>query len=275
MRWGYAMPWYGEFLQYDTEPLFARLKFLLAHDLHVTSIGLQQVLSMSEQERERLSAFLHQNDLQLCPLIGFNYLTATPDEAREQTEYIIEGLRQHSSWMRGSIVHTAAHAGHRFDRQLPVEAKLERLGTVLAPLAEACAELGMPLGIENHGDFYCTEFVELCKQTPHLYMFLDTGNTYLIGERPLPAFELAAPYTVGSHFKDHRVAPRPQARPLHFEVAGSVLGEGDVPLRECYALLKQHAPWPDKLVLEIEMIAPDDVSPTECLDRSLRFIRSL
>jgi len=48
-----------------------------------------------------------------------------------------------------------------------------------------------------------------------------------------------------------------------------------VPLRECYELLLRHAPLPDKLVMEIEMICPDGMEPEACLARSLRFVRSL
>ena len=69
--------------------------------------------------------------------------------------------------------------------------------------------------------------------------------------------------------------PCPDARPLHFEVAPSIIGDGDVPLRECYALLKQKAPNPDRLVMEIELIPPSDVDPIESFERSVAFIREL
>ena len=91
----------------------------------------------------------------------------------------------------------------------------------------------------------------------------------------MPAFELAAQYTLGTHFKDHRVCPRYEARPLNFEVAGSAIGEGDVPLRECYHLLMKHAPNPQKLVMVMEMICPDHLDPVDCIERSIRFINTL
>ena len=177
--------------------------------------------------------------------------------------------------MRGEIVMTGAGGGHRFDRSLPVEEKLDLMASAFAPLAGVCNELGAPLGIENHGDYYCSDLVTLCERTPHMGIFLDVGNTFLIGEQPIPAFEAAVPYTIGTHFKDHLVCPRLEARPLHFEIAGSALGEGDVPLRECYDMLLSDAPEPDSLVMEIEMISPDGMAPLDCLERSLSFIRSL
>ena len=60
-----------------------------------------------------------------------------------------------------------------------------------------------------------------------------------------------------------------------FAVAGATLGEGDVPLRECYEILQKHAPNPDTLVMEIEMIAPADLDPRECLRLSACFVNSL
>ena len=133
----------------------------------------------------------------------------------------------------------------------------------------------MPLGIENHGDFYCSDLVNLCRRVPHLHLFLDTGNPFLIGERPDLALAVAAPWTIGTHFKDHRVRPRLDARPLQFEIDGAALGEGDVPLREAYARLRRESPFADRLIMEIEMIVPAGESPSACWQRSLAFVRSL
>ena len=83
------------------------------------------------------------------------------------------------------------------------------------------------------------------------------------------------PYAVGTHFKDHHVRPRPDARPLHFEVGPAVLGEGDVPLEACYRLLRERNPNPDGLVMEIELIFPADRPAVESLEQSLAYVRSL
>ena len=275
MIWGYASPWYGEFLTEDEDRLYARLRFLAKHGLRATGEPIRSVLEMDDGEQDRLGQFLADHDLQLNPHVGFNYIGSDAETARHRTDEIVGSLQKYLPLMRGTIVQTGARAGHRFDGHMPVAEKLERLACALAPLAAACRELGAPLGIENHGDFYCSDLVTLCEETPHLGIFLDTGNTYLIGEQPIPAFEAAASYTIGTHFKDHRVRPRLEARPLHFEVAGSPLGTGDVPLRACYDLLLAHAPRPNALVMEIEMIRPDEMSATACLEQSLQFVRSL
>ena len=140
-------------------------------------------------------------------------------------------------------------------------------------MCHACNGLGTPLGVENHGDFYVSDIVQLCKTTPHLWLFLDTGNTYLLGEKPLPAMIEGAPYAIGTHFKDHLVKPNYQA--LHFEVEGAALGDGDVPLRECWKLLKQHSPFKDNLMMEIEMISPKGVNPMDAMTKSVAFLKTL
>jgi sugar phosphate isomerase/epimerase len=275
MLWGYAGPWYGKILEQDEDPLFSRLNFLRKHELKVGFVGLQSIVEMEQSDHERLGSFLRDYDLRLCPIAGFDYLGAEAKRANELADQVARDVERVMPMLRGTMVMTVGRAGHRFDRELGVSEKLERLSHGITPLAAACRDLGYPLAIENHGDFYCSDLVQLCRETPHLYIMLDTGNTYLIGEQPLLAFEAAAPYTIATHFKDHRVCPRLDTRPLRFEISGSPLGDGDVPLRECYELLLNHAPEPEKLVMGIEMICPPEMEPAVCLDRSLDFIRSL
>lgn len=275
LRWGYALPWYGPFMMLDENPLYAKLKFLHQYNLKSTHIGMDEISALNEAEQEVLGRFLEDHDLEVFPHIRIPHMGVSADEVKRAQESAITFLFKYKKIMRNRITHTGANAGHRFDRSAPVGAKMESLSRALAPVAVACEEMGIPLVIENHGDFYVSEYIDLIKQTPHLYMFLDTGNTYLLGEKPLPAFELAAPYTLGTHFKDHRVSPQYEARPLHFEVAGSAIGEGDVPLRECYDLLMKHAPNPKNLVMVMEMICPDHLDPVDCIERSIRFVNSL
>ncbi|MBD3244356.1 MAG: TIM barrel protein, partial [Chitinivibrionales bacterium] len=125
--------------------------------------------------------------------------------------------------------------------------------------------------IENHGDYYCSDLVRLCKETPHLGIFFDTGNTYLVGEQSLPACREAAPYVIGTHFKDHIVYPDPSE--LKFVITGAALGEGHVGLAEMYRILLDEAPG--DLVLQWEMVPPKTMDAYECLKRSWAFIKSL
>lgn len=282
MHWGFAGPWYGQLLKLapppgdgPIDPLLARLRVLREFGLTSTGDSLNHVAALEQSVFEQLAGELQQHDQGLVLYAGYRYLETTPDRAAREAEALAAHLDHVAAAVNCRLVMTTPRAGHRFDRELPVAAKLDLLATALGPLAEVCAARGLPFGIENHGDYYVSDLVQLCRSVPHLGLFLDTGNTYLIGEQPLPAFELAAPYVVGTHFKDHRVRPMHDARPLHFEVAGAVLGEGDVPLRECLQFVAAAVDEPQKLVMEIEMVVPDGVDPVDGLHRSVAFVKAL
>jgi len=274
MLWGYALGWWPEFLTLDENELYAKLKFLLAHDLKATNIKLEQFLAMPQEERARLGEFLAENDLHLTPYVWFDYVNSTAEEAKQRTDEIVAGLSECVPLLRAWVVVTHAGWGHRFDRTMPPEEKVRRLSEALRPLAAACHELGAPLGINNQGDFYVSDFVELCERTPHLGVHLDTANIFWAGERIHPAFETIAPYVIGTHWRDERITigeRKPRGVMLH----NCVTGDGDVGLRECYDQLVRLAPNPRRLVMEMEMFPPREMDKTEALEKSLAFVRSL
>ncbi len=274
MLWGYANGWYPEFLTRDEDKLYAKLKFLLDHDLQETGVLLEEVAERSVRERDRLGAFLRDNDLHLTPTVWFDYLNADEGEARRQTEEIAAALRTCGPLMRAQSVMTYAGAGHRFDRNPPVEEKIERICRSIEPLAALCHELDMPLMIDTQGDFYSTDFVHMCERVPHLYIHVDTANIFWACERIRPAFERMAPHVMGTHWRDERVSignRKPRGVLLH----NCVTGQGDVPLRELYPVLLEEAPAPDRLVMQLEMFGPPEMEAEECLRQSLAFIRSM
>lgn len=275
-RWGYAGPWYDEITPLKgSDPIAQKVAFTRRHELGLVSLGLHELRARPEAELERLADDLATDGLAIAPHFGFRTLAISPAEADREAAAVGEFLRRHARLFSGTIVKTYAQAGHRFDKAAPWPEKRQRMARALRPLAAACWDAGLPLGIENHGDYYCRDLVELCERVPRLYIFLDTGNPALIGEDPELAHEVAARWTVGTHFKDHVLRPRLDTNPLQFEIHGSALGEGDIPLRECYALLRERAPFPERLVMEVEMISPPHLDPAECLRRSLAFVRSL
>jgi len=274
MLWGYALGWWPEFLTLDEDPLYARLKFLLAHDLRATNIKLDQLMAMTAEERARLGAFLADNDLHLIPYVWYDYVKSTPDEAKQHTDEIIAVLTECVAMLRTWIVVTHAGCGHRFDRTMPVGEKVRRLSEALGPISAACHALGAPLAINNQGDFYVSDFVELCERTPHLGVHLDTANIFWAGERMHPALETIAPHVFGTHWRDERITigeRKPRGVMLH----NCCTGDGDVGLRECYDQLVKLAPDPKRLVMEIEMFPPSEMDKTEALEKSLAFVRSL
>ncbi len=274
MIWGYALGWWPEFLTLDEDPLYARLKFLLAHDLKATNIKLEQLTAMPAEERARLGEFLAANDLQLIPYVWYDYVNSEPAEAKRRKDEIIAGLTECLPLLRAWTVVTHAGCGHRFDRSMPAAEKVRRLSEALGPISEVCNALGAPLAVNNQGDFYVSDFVELCERTPHLGIHLDTANIFWAGERIHPAFETIAPYVTGTHWRDERITigeRQPRGVMLH----NCWTGDGDVGLRECYAQLVKLAPKPGRLVMEIEMFPPAEMDKTEALEKSLAFVRSL
>jgi sugar phosphate isomerase/epimerase len=274
MLWGYAGPWFGEFLQGD-DTLMGRLKWLVANGLQAAHVSLGEVERMTDAERAALGGYLVEHGLRLVPGVHFDFLDADHDAVMRKTDAAIRAVGEYHELLRAPIVTTLVGKYHRFMRDLSLQEQMDRLPSVIAPIAYACHEFKCPLGIENHGDYYASDLVELCRRTPFLGIFLDTGNTYLIGEQSLPAIRAAAPLTIGTHFKDHYVWPEKQTYPLRFEIGGAVLGEGDVGLREAYDILLAEAPDPAALVMMIEMIPPRPMGPEECLAKTLAFVRSL
>jgi len=275
MLWGYAGVWPEEFTRgRGWQSLEARLEFAAEWGLECAAADPTRLEEMAAPERDRCLRLVDEHGIRLAFGVWGLYWVE-PEEAARCTDRALEAIARWKERVRAPIVTTGSGGPHRFSREPPLAEQLDRLAERLTPLARGCAGLGLPLGIENHGDYYVSDLVELCGRVPGLGIFLDTGNCYLIGERPLPAIREAAPHTIGTHFKDHRVRPRPEARPLHFEVGGAVLGEGDVGLREAYQILLAAAPDPESLVMEVEMVPPPGMDPFEALRRSLEFVRSL
>ncbi len=274
MLWGYAGSWYGEFLQGDDSAL-GRLKWVQRQGLQAAHAGLGEVAGMTDAQRDELGELLVEHDLHAVPTVHFDFLDPDHDAVMRKTDDAVRAIGECRDLLRAPIITTIVGRYHRFMREPNLQEQLDRIPSVLAPIASACHEFGCPLGIENHGDYYALDLVELCRRTPFLGIFLDTGNTYLIGEQSLPAIRTAAPLTIGTHFKDHHVWPEKTTYPLRFEVGGAVLGEGDVGLREAYDILLSNAPNPAALVMMMEMVAPRPMPPEESFEKSLAFIRSL
>jgi len=276
MIWGLAGPKLGGYgiHKYD-DPTMGWLQFLVEHGFKSTGMRLRELEDPAR--RERIAAFVAEHDMRLTVHPeGVPVLGEDADEVARTTDAFLETLADVKDELRVPIVTFGVGPHHRFMRDPSLEQQMDRLTRNLADLARGCHELGCPLGIENHGDYYCSDLVELCGRVKHLGIFLDTGNCYLIGERTVPACREAAPYTIGTHFKDHWVWPN-KSRPLAFMLQGAPLGEGDVGLRQIYLDLLELNPAPEKLVMQWELIPPRDpkIDDMECLRRSWEFIRSL
>lgn len=274
MIWGYALVWPHQWKDRDPDPLMVKLLALEEHGLIHCMTGMGEWMQMEPARRDRLIEFIQAHGLGVTLGIHTDYFgdrAAARDDLARQTDAFLEL----APLVNAPIATTGVAATHRFAADPPLACQMEALADLLAPVARACAGIGRPLGIENHGDYYVSDLVELCSRVPGLGIFLDTGNTYLVGEKPLPAFHEAAPYVVGGHFKDHIVAPVQD--PLSFSVGAAVLGTGHVPLRECFAILQTKNPNPDKIAMQIELIPPSfkGEDNVRAFEESVRFVMSL
>ncbi len=283
MIWGYAHVWFNEFLSMDPEPQLARLKFVNHWGLRSTGLAAEALADLSDNELERLFEFVEQNDLVANLTYSCGIFTeedgqvarGSRDEISRNRDRLLGVAEKCGRHLRTAIVCTESGPAHRFLHAPDLDAQMDALEADLSPVAEELGKMDMKLALENHGDYYVSDIVCLCERVDNLWLFLDTGNTYLIGERPLEAIAAGAPFAAGTHFKDQRVRPRKDQNPIHFEVAPAVTGEGDVPLREAYAILQEHATDPESLMMEIELIPPAGVPLEESMRRSVEFIRGL
>lgn len=230
-----------------------KLLSLKEHGLVHCMTSVKEWQGMDQARRERLTEFIQTNGLGVTLGIYCDYFgdrVAAREDLARQTDAFLELAPQ----VNALIGHTGVASTHRFAADPNLNTQMEALADLLPPVARQLEASGRPLAIENHGDYYVSDLVELCGKVPGLRIFLDTGNTFLVGEKPIPAFREAAPLVVGGHFKDHVVRPNPS--PLQFEIGAATLGTGHVPLRECFAILKEHTPNFEKTAMQIELIPP-------------------
>ncbi len=277
MIWGFAGPWYGEFDIWrapEEEQTLARLTFAQQHRFQSANIDLAAL--QDPRNQAAIENFVAEHDFQLTTCYEYDLLNDDLDQIQRDQEIFLTQLEQHHQNMRCPLVTTSVRLPtHRFQRAPApnLAEQLERLSDALQPLVTHCRSLGCAFGIENHGDYYCSDLASLCEQTPGLGIFLDTGNCFLIGENPISATKDAAPYVVGTHFKDHRV--HSCHRSLSFQLSGAALGDGDVGLADIYSILLAETPNPNKLVMHWEMIKPEEENGLETIRRSWEFIKQL
>lgn len=270
MRWGYAGVYPGDLMLWQGDPFANKLAFLRQYGF--TSTHLDLAVWENPGQLAQLKAFLDIYPIEAVPGFHLDFESATEEEIQRQTESFLHLLERARRDIAIPMCMTGTRM-HRFQRDPPLEAQLDKLELGLRGVAAACASLGCPLAIENHGNYYGEDLVRLCQRVPGLKILFDTGNCFLIGEQPLPACRAAAPYTMGIHCKDHCVHPDPQE--LKFVIEGAVLGEGDVGLRAIYEVLLHFAPAPEKLVLLWELVPPKNMPTPTAIARSWEFIRSL
>lgn len=275
VTWGLALAWYGEYLKdRNKNPYIAKMEFLNQYGMKAMHESLDDIAGLSQAEQDAVFEALEKYDMHYIIHTDISHFDDDKDLRLRKTEKQLELLDKYIKPCRSSIVSTCVAEGDRYDNKYSWDEKLERFYDVLGPVAKLCWEKGSPFGIENHADYYIRDLLEVLKHTPRLYLFLDTANALHIGEDPLVACELAAPYVIGGHFKDHGMERKTNGN-LHFEITPCALGDGAAELRKQYEIVKEKSPFRDRLVWLFELFSPGNMTPVECFEKSVNFIRSL
>lgn len=255
------------------DPQKAQLELMAGHDLHVTTWRAGELLEMDPARRDELAGLAEQFGVRIGLGIGLNPFVDDPDEIERAQQRALEAVRTLAPMFRSPVC-TGGLRHDSFTRDPAVEEQICRASEAWAPVAEAAAEAGCPVGLHNAGH-YCSDLAELCRRTPGLGILFDTANPWLAGERPVRAARDAAPHAVGTHFKDHYVWPNKKARPLCLEMRGALIGSGDAGIAEIYRILAAEAPRPGRMAMMMEIDPVEGMQQHEALAACCEYVKSL
>ncbi len=273
MIWGVACGgWMSGLMAGAPDRFKAEMEFVAEHGLHALEWGAGALMRLEPGRREDIARMLEDLDIYTALGVGFDYLSEDADAVKRGTETVQQQMETLPKMMRTRVCVTDLRRYHRFMRKPSLAEQLDGFSERMAPVADAAWRAGCPVGIHNTSH-YGADLAELCRRTPHLGVFFDTGNPFLVGEPPVLAAQAVAPYVVGTHFKDHYV--QPVFKPLSFGITGAVLGEGDAGLREIYDIVLKDTPEADKLLMIMEIDPVEGLTPLQGLAKSMEFVRNL
>lgn len=273
--WGLALAWYGQYMSGIGSSYTQKMNFLSKYGMKAMMGTPEEIDALNEKERESLFEELEKRDMHIILHANMDHMDRSDlSEVDRGAENEAKLLEKYVKPCRSDIVTTCAGSNHRYDRKWSWEERLERFSRALSPMTKLCWEMGSPFGIENHADYFVSDLIQVIRETPRLYLFLDTANALHIGENPVQACIEAAPYVIGTHFKDHAMV-RGENPPLHYEITSCALGDGDACLEQQYRILMEKCPFRDKLVMLFELFSPETMSPVDCFEKSVDFVSRL
>ncbi len=262
---------HGDLRWWDGDGTLNQLNWCRRNGFQSTSIALQE---MDDPARKQ-AVLAAGAGLRLNPHWGEKWNELPLAEIHSRGEAFIRTLELHRRDLNCAYVGTGGIAGHRFDAERPIAQQIEHMAACLAPTARRLADLGCPLAMHNGFDWWGSDLAALCGITPGLGLLFDTGNSFVVGERPLDMARHVAPFTVATHIKDHVVFPwtdaRAKARDYKGQalvVDGAVLGEGHAEVSEVLLYLLKNVNDPSAITWGWELEPPEGVNGQEAVDRS-------
>jgi sugar phosphate isomerase/epimerase len=187
----------------------------------------------------------------ICPTTGRWTLKESPEEYARMGLRVAKavGARQ----MRCFVGGFESRGGDP-----PFAAHMESTLKVLRAVRSEALDLGVKIGIENHGDFEARELRRLIEEAGPDFTgcCLDTGNPLRVLEDPLMTLEVLAPYVVSSHVRDSVVYEHPRGAAFQWVA----LGDGCIDFRGFSAAFGRLCP---DIPMQLEVITgrPPTVLP--------------
>ena len=146
----------------------------------------------------------------------------------------------------------------------PAQVLVDRLIDPTRRAADAAAEVGVRLAIENHGDMRAEEILEVIERTgaTNLGVTLDNVNLIRVGDDMIEGTRALASRTLLVQLKDHPPTPDPSVWGGPVSVA---LGDGVAPLREIVAILDT-AGFDGPVCVELASLGPGPVNELQMID---------
>jgi sugar phosphate isomerase/epimerase len=147
----------------------------------------------------------------------------------------------------------------------------EQIARTVAPLrraAEAAVEAGVELAVENHADLRAAELCELLEQvaSPAVGVCLDTANALRVGDDPIDAAMVLAPWVRMLHLKDCEAADGSATGPRSV-----AYGRGVVPLE---AVLAAVSPTDPLTCVELGHLGPGPVDERALVADGVAWLRA-
>ena len=237
--------WAGKMTQLD---LVAKVKEMGFDAIEYTDIDGAGDLALQKENAKKIREEADRVGLEISNYtIGANLYQPTPEAVDAEVERLkgqvevaailgAKVMRHDVCWQLGKT-----GAGRSFGLMLPTIAEAARRVT------EYAETFGIKTCSENHGyiaqDSYRVEQLFNAVNHDNYGLLVDIGNFICVDEDPAQAVSRVAPYAVHVHLKDMLVRPEPvgpicnKTRGCNY-FAGTVVGEGDIPVKRCLQILK-------------------------------------
>ncbi len=235
-----------------------------AHEMGFSAIEFTDIICRDQAERCEIAKALRERADGLgmeinAYAVGANMYHATEAENDAEVERIKNALDIAKTLGAGVLRHDVCRSVPREGRVRSFDAMLPTIAKNARRIAEYGQSLGIKTCVENHGyvsqDSDRMERLFNAVDHENFGLLVDIGNFSCVDEDNVRAVSRVAPYAIHAHAKDfyltgERREGYGQTRGCNY-FKGSIIGEGDVDVARCIAVLKK-AGYDGYLSIEFE-----------------------